>query len=124
MLTESGAWKLAGLGLAVRAQFAGSSEAATLTFDYSNPSPPSALQLTQASFSCSILRFNTLMCNKLCFLCLNLPHSSQAPWGKTGEGASHIFSSSIMVNKVSFPNSMPLGCFLVGQGSRLHLCVG
>ena len=51
MLTESGAWKLAGLGLAVRAQFAGSTEAATLTFDYSNPSPPSALQLTQVSLT-------------------------------------------------------------------------
>lgn len=55
MLTESGAWKLSGLGLAVRAQFAGANEAATLTFDYSNPSPPSSLQLTQVTFFQSLI---------------------------------------------------------------------
>ena len=49
LLTAGGAWKLAGLALAVRAQFGNSDDAAVKPFDFGNPSPPLYLQLTQAS---------------------------------------------------------------------------
>ena len=48
MLTAAGAWKLAGLGLAARAQFgAGSDSAVVKPFSYSNSNMPAWLQLTQ-----------------------------------------------------------------------------
>lgn len=50
MLTASGAWKLAGLGLASRAQFGGSADSAVVKlFDYRNNNMPTWLQLTQVS---------------------------------------------------------------------------
>ena len=50
MLTAAGSWKLAGLGLAARAQFGSSNDAGVVKpFDYRNSSMPAWLQLTQAS---------------------------------------------------------------------------
>ena len=47
LLTAVGAWKLAGLGLAVQGQFGSSEGAQIRPFDFSNSSPPLWLQLTQ-----------------------------------------------------------------------------
>lgn len=49
MLTASGAWKLAGLGLASRAQFGSDDSSVVKPFDYRNSSTPAWLQFTQVS---------------------------------------------------------------------------
>ena len=98
MLTESGAWKLAGLGLAVRAQFAGSNEAATLTFDFSNPSPPSALQLTQVhSRMClQALPWFLRRIHRFCIVCL-LPSGSVHGQGHKNTLSEHYYVSIIVL---------------------------
>jgi len=47
LLTAVGAWKLAGLGLAVQGQFGNAEGAQIKPFDFTNSSPPLWLQLTQ-----------------------------------------------------------------------------
>ena len=52
ILTAAGAWKLAGLGLASRAQFGSSGDSNIVKpFDYRNNSTPAWLQLTQVASS-------------------------------------------------------------------------
>ena len=53
LLTAAGAWKLAGLGLAVQGQFGASEGAQIRPFDFSNSSPPLWLQLTQVRRCCA-----------------------------------------------------------------------
>ena len=79
ILTAAGSWKLAGLGLASRAQFASSGDSAAVKpFDYRNNSMPAWLQLTQVFDSLLSALADSISCNfaSHCYRLQSTPESS------------------------------------------------